>query len=91
MLPLGVPAVAQVLAHPWLQPVDWEAMLRREAEPPWMPSAAASQQMPDMDLSKCDVLTNELSYDAAKWEPLYREFGPVRAAPWVAQAPAVAL
>ena len=69
-----------MLRHAWFEKVDWEAMLRREVEAPWLPPPHGN--LPREEFNGEAMNPPEAPYDRDTWEPLYKEFGPHRAMPW---------
>ena len=68
--------------HPWFKDVDWEAMLRREVEAPWVPPASGVG-LQTLDFEGEEVMDHSVPYhNQEKWEALFSRFGPVRSAPW---------
>ena len=75
----------QVMRRPWFEEVDWEAMLKREEPAPWLPAALEGEELRHADFSGREVMEPSGAYGGAerdKWEKVFAEFGPHRAARW---------
>jgi serine/threonine protein kinase len=69
-----------VQAQPWLDGVAWEAMLRREVEPPPLEGSSAPE-IAAHELTEKEVMRIH-PYDRARWDPIFAPFGPYRRQPW---------
>ena len=81
------PAFKELSMHAWFDDISWEAMMRQEAEAPWVPQPAEDGSR-GAGSPACDPSHfGDCRYrDREKWEPLFEGF-PVRQAPWEPQSP----
>ena len=78
----GPAGFLEIQQHEWLADVDWEGLLRKELPAPWVPHVAPDSAVDaGVQFSGEDVMA-ERPYDAAAWEPVWKDFGPHRQAPW---------
>ena len=78
----GPAGFLQIQNHAWLEPVDWEATLRRKVPAPWIPPRAEGGAVDGgVDFAREDVMLDR-PYDLERWADTFAEFGPHRRTPW---------